>query len=89
MVLAPLPIALGQVQQVVGAALQRRQLGGVDRPGLLDDPAGVAGRAIAPRWLALMDESRGGEAGVQAGLVPMWADRKQWPAAVASMQGAA
>jgi hypothetical protein len=41
-VLAPLPIALGQVQQVMGTALQRRQLGGVDRPGLLDDPAGVA-----------------------------------------------
>jgi hypothetical protein len=41
-VLAPLPIALGEVQQVMGAALQRRQPRWVDRPSLLDDPAGIA-----------------------------------------------
>src|SRR5215218_2134890 len=42
MVLAPLPISLGEIQQMVATALQRREMRRVDRPSLFDYPASVA-----------------------------------------------
>jgi hypothetical protein len=41
-IFAPLPEPLGNIQQVVATALQRRKVRGIDRLSLLDGPAGVA-----------------------------------------------
>jgi hypothetical protein len=44
------------------------------------DPAGEPAQALAARWRAQMDDRSGGNPGVKAGLMKLWADRPHWRA---------
>lgn len=45
-----------------------------------EDPAGEKGRALAARWVALVEEFTGGDAQVTEGLRKLYADKDNWPA---------
>jgi DNA-binding transcriptional MerR regulator len=51
-----------------------------------DDPASERANAIAARWRAYLDSASGGDQGVKAGLMKMWADRQNWTATVRWME---
>src|SRR5262249_22337747 len=44
------------------------------------DPANETVKAIAVRWVAYLDTASDGDPGVKAGLMNVWADRKNWTA---------
>jgi len=44
------------------------------------DPANEKVKALAVRWRAYLDTASGGDPGVKAGLMNVWADRKNWTA---------
>ena len=47
---------------------------------LREDPASEKVKALAVRWRAYLDVASGGDPGVKAGLMNVWADRKNWTA---------
>jgi MerR family transcriptional regulator, thiopeptide resistance regulator len=49
---------------------------------LREDPASEKVKALAVRWRAYLDVASGGDPGVKAGLMNVWADRKNWTAAL-------
>jgi hypothetical protein len=44
------------------------------------DPANEKVKALAVRWRAYLDTASAGDPGVKAGLMNVWADRKNWTA---------
>ena len=49
---------------------------------LAEDPAGEKARSLAARWVSQLDQASRGDAGVKAGLLKSWQDRRNWPATV-------
>ena len=45
-----------------------------------EDPRGTRAQTLAARWRGLVGEFTRGDAGIEAGLRRMWADRARWPA---------
>src|SRR5262245_14669299 len=47
-----------------------------------EDPANEKVKALAVHWRAYLDTASGGDPGVEAGLMNVWADRKNWTATI-------
>ena len=45
-----------------------------------EEPASETAQALVVRWMAQMDTASGGDAGIKAGLMKAWEDRRNWPA---------
>lgn len=43
-----------------------------------EDPAGEKAQGLGTRWLAHLDAASGGDPGIKAGLMKVWADRPNW-----------